>query len=51
MGTLRGKKGHSGLEICVSPCCSMTRGLRRVLEKVGEVAEASPLPGICGFLL
>lgn len=42
---------EGGLEICVSPCCSMTRGLRRVLEKVGEVAEASPLPGICRFLL
>lgn len=43
--------GDNGLGICVSPCRSMTRGLRRILEKVGEVAEASPLPGIYRFLL
>lgn len=51
METLRGKKGHNGPGICVSPCRSMARDLRRIQEKVGDVDEASPLPGIYRFLL
>lgn len=51
MGTLRGKNGYNGPGICVKPCCITTRGLRSVLEKVGEVAEAGLLPGSYRFLL